>query len=436
MSIVNEYAQRRQLLMEKMGSNAIIIITAAPERIRNADSDYLYRQSSDFYYLTGFSEPEAIAVLLPKRPQGEFILFNRVRDPAQETWTGRRAGQKGAVATYGANEAYPISEFANKLPELLLGREKVVYRIGHDHELDRQITNTIHTLRHRVRMGIVAPYEFVNLDQWLHEMRLIKSPSEIELMRKAAQISVQAHLRAMKICRPGLFEYELEAEILHEFYRNGSRSVAYNSIVGGGENSCILHYNDNNTELKNGDLVLIDAGCEYQYYASDITRTFPVNGKFSAEQKAIYEIVLAAQLEALKASRPGVTLNDVHMVSVQVITEGLVGLGILKGSVNELIEKKAYFPFYMHRVGHWLGLDTHDAGNYKINGEWRKMQAGMLHTVEPGIYIAAETPGVDKKWWNIGVRIEDDVLLTEKGCDVLTKDLPKTVADIESVMKK
>lgn len=430
----DNFAKRRKKLMEFMGENAIAIIASAPERIRSNDCDYPYRQNSDFYYLTGFEEPEAIAVLIPGRPQGEYVLFNRVRDPAKETWYGRRAGQEGAIKHFHADEAYPIAEFAQKLPELLLGREKICYAIGQQSELDHQITYAIQTLRSKVRLGIVAPHEFINLDQWLHEMRLIKDPSEINLMRKAAEISVQAHKRIMQICKPGMVEYELEAELLHEFFRRGSRFPAYNSIVGAGANSCILHYVENNAVMKDGDLILVDAGCEYQYYASDITRTFPVNGKFTPEQKAIYEIVYEAQQAALAEAKPGSTLDRVNGTATRVIVEGLVSVGILRGNVDSLIEQKAYFPFYMHRSSHWLGLDTHDMGNYKIGGEWRKLQPGMLHTVEPGIYIADTIPNVDKRWHNIGVRIEDDVLITEKGCENLSAGAPKKIEDIEALM--
>jgi Xaa-Pro aminopeptidase len=286
-----------------------------------------------------------------------------------------------------------------------------------------------------VRFGVVAPHEFINLEQWLHEMRLLKSAAEIALMRQAAKISAQAHVRAMQTCKPGMYEYQLEAEISHEFYRQGSRAPAYNSIIAGGENACILHYNENNMALNDGELVLIDAGCEYQHYASDITRTFPVNGRFSGEQRAVYDVVLAAQTAALAQVRPGNTLEMVHMASVRAIVEGLVQLGILRGNVDDLIAQKAHFPFYMHRVGHWLGLDTHDVGNYKLQGDWRALQPGMTHTVEPGIYIAAHIPNVDKKWHNIGVRIEDDVLVTQQGCEVLTAAVPKSAAEIEALMK-
>lgn len=429
-----EFAQRRRELMQKIGSNGIAIIAAAPESLRNADSHYPYRQDSDFYYLTGFNEPEAVMVLLPGRAQGEFLLFNRKRDQAQETWTGLRAGQTGAINTYQANEAFPINIFLEKLPELLIGREKVYYTIGRCEKFDQQIISTINQLQNKVRMGVVAPSDFMSLDQILHEMRLIKSAEEIALMRKAAQISAKAHVAAMRSCKPGLYEYQLEAKLLAEFYDAGSRFPAYNSIVGSGANSCILHYGDNSAKLKEGELVLIDAGCEYENYASDITRTFPVNGRFSAEQRAIYEIVLQAQLAAIAEVKPGSTLEQIHEMTVKILVEGLVKLKILTGNVDELIEKKSYLLFYMHRTSHWLGLDTHDAGKYKLNGEWRKLMPGMVLTIEPGLYFSANIPNLDKKWHNIGVRIEDDILVTKNGCEVLSKDAPKSVAEIEKIV--
>jgi Xaa-Pro aminopeptidase len=395
---ISEFIRRRQQCIQAMEPNTAAIIMAAPECLRNGDAHYAYRQKSDFYYLTGFSEPEAILLLLPGRAEGETVLFNRERDPAKEVWTGRRVGQAGACENYGVDEAYPISEYQTKLPELLQGR-----------------------------------YE-ISLDSSIHEMRLFKSPAEIMTMRKAAEISVQAHLRAMRICQPGMFEYELEAELLHEFYRQGSRAEAYTSIVGSGENSCILHYVDNNSVIKNGDLVLIDAGCEYECYASDITRTFPANGRFNTEQRAIYEIVLQAQLAAIAAVKPGVAWNTFQTTCVRVITSGLLELGLLKGNLEDLIAQKAYFPFYMHGAGHWLGLDVHDAGNYNIEGKPRNIEPNMVFTVEPGIYIAPHTPNVDPKWWNIGVRIEDDILVTANSCEVLSGALPKTVSDIEALM--
>lgn len=432
----NEYAARRKALMEKIGKDGIAIIATPAEANRNGDTDYPYRSNSDFLYLTGFAEPEAILVLIPGRKEGEFILFNRERDPVMETWNGRRAGQEGAVKNFGANQAFPIKDFVTKLPELLLGRQKICYSIGKYAALDQDILTAINKLKSRVRFGVVSPIEFVNIDQWVHALRHKKSSAEIELMEKAANISAKAHIRAMQACKPGMYEYELEAELLYDFYRHGSRFPAYGSIVGAGENSCILHYQENNTQLKDGDIVLIDAGCEYHGYSSDITRSFPANGRYSPEQRAIYEIVLAAQQAGIAMAKPGVTLDQIHMTCVKILVEGLVKLGILKGNVDELIQNKAYMQFYMHRTGHWLGLDTHDVGNYRLHEDWIPFEPGFVFTVEPGIYISPNTPNVDKKWWNIGIRIEDDVVITENGCKVLSAAVPKTIEEIEALMAK
>ncbi len=431
---MTEFAKRRKQLMECIGPNNIAILSAAPSVARNYYHEYPFRQHSDFYYLTGFEEPEAVLVLAPKRKAGEFILFNRVRDREKEIWDGYRAGQEGACKMYGADQAFPIHELANKLPELLEGRNEVHYPIGHDRQFDDVILKAVNQMRGKVRQGVQAPITFIDVNPSLHALRLLKSPHEIALMRKAAEISAEAHLRAMQVCKPGMNEYQLEAEITYEFQRNGARFHAYTPIVGSGANTCILHYNSNNQVIKNGDMVLIDAGCEYQYYASDVTRTFPANGRFSTEQKAIYEIVLEAQLAGIKAVRPGVAWPVIDEICVKIITQGLIDVGLLKGKLSALIDKKAYFPFYMHRSGHWLGLDTHDAGGYKIGDKWRKLEAGMVRTVEPGIYISADIPGVHKRWHNIGVRIEDDILVTTKGCDVLSHAAPKTVKEIETIM--
>lgn len=429
-----EFAKRRKQLMQKVGPDSIVILTAAPAVARNHYHEYPYRQNSDFYYLTGFEEPEAVLVLTPKRKGGEFILFNRVRDREKEIWDGYRAGQEGARKTFGADVAYPIAELSKKLPELMEGRNQIYYTLGVDKEFDNVVLDAVNQLRVRIRSGVQSPLEFIDIKSVLDEMRLIKSPAEIALMRKAAEISADAHIRAMKFCKPGVNEYQLEAEITHEFQRQGARFCAYTPIIGSGSNSCILHYNSNNQVIKNGDMVLIDAGSEYQNYASDVTRTFPANGRFSPEQKAIYEIVLAAQLAGIKAVRPGTPWPKIDEICVKIITQGLVDVGLLKGIVDDLIAKQAYFPFYMHRSGHWLGLDTHDAGRYKVADKWRKLAPGMVRTVEPGIYISADIPGVHKRWHNIGVRIEDDVVVTKTGCQVLSENVPKTVNEIETIM--
>ncbi len=433
---MTEFARRRKELMQKIGPDGIVILSAAPSVRRNHYHEYPYRQNSDFYYLTGFKEPDAVVILAPKRKNGEFILFNRVRNREEEIWDGYRAGQEGARKIFGADEAFPIDELEEKLPELFANREKIHCVLGAAPGFDKMILRAINTVRGQVRSGVEAPTSIVDIRPTLHEMRLIKSPAEIALMRKAAEISADAHIRAMQTCKPGVYEYHLEAEMTHEFQRQGARSHAYTPIVGSGANACILHYITNEEKIKNGDMVLIDAGAEYDYYASDVTRTFPANGRFTDEQRAIYDIVLAAQLAGIKAVKPGTAWNQIDDIVIKVITEGLIDIGLLKGKLTDLIEKKAYFPFYMHRSGHWIGLDTHDAGRYKIQDKWRKLVPGMVRTVEPGIYISADTPGVHKRWHHIGVRIEDDVVVTEKGHDVLSHAAPKTIEDIEALMAK
>ncbi len=431
---MSEYAKRRKEFMKQIGPQGIAILTSAPIARRNGDSDYAYRQQSDLYYLTGFNEPEAVAILAPKRAAGEFILFNRVRDRDKEIWEGVRAGQDGARKQFHADEAFPFADLEKMLPDLLDKREQIYYPIGIDKNFDKIILNSMNKVRGKIRNGMSAPLSVVDLTETIHEMRLIKSSAEINLMRKAAQISAQAHVRAMKFCKPGVSEYQLEAEIMHEFQKNGARYPAYSCIVGGGANSCILHYISNDQVIKKDDIVLIDAGAEMDLYAADITRSFPANGRFSPEQRAVYDIVLKSQLAGLKAVKPGAAWPSVQEAIVKVITTGLVEIGILKGNVKELIDKQAYFPFYMHKSGHWLGLDVHDAGRYKINGKWRTLQPGMVLTVEPGIYISADNDNVDERWHNIGVRIEDDVLVTSTGYEVLSKDAPKDADEIEALM--
>jgi len=429
-----EYKKRRRELMAHMEPNSIAVLSSGDEILRNGDSHFAFRQNSDLYYLTGFKEAQCCLVLIPGRKQGECLLFCQEKDPLKELWNGRLMGPDQAVATLGVDDAFPISDIDDILPGLIEGRERVYYAMGRDEHFDHKVMEWVKVIRSKVRSGVHSPGEFLVLDHLLHELRLVKSAAEINVMRESGQIAVRAHKRAMAVCKPGMYEYELEAEYLHEFARSGCREPAYNSIVASGENACILHYNENNAQMKKGDLVLIDAGCEYEYYASDITRTFPVGGKFSKEQKAIYELVLKAQLEAIKVVKPGNHWDDPHKVTVQVITEGSGQTGILKGKVASLIKKGAYKDFYMHRAGHWIGMDVHDVGDYKIDGNWRLLEPGMVLTVEPGIYIAAGNKKVDKKWWDIGVRIEDDVAVTAEGHEVLTDGLPKTVKDIESHM--
>ncbi|OUS10106.1 Xaa-Pro aminopeptidase [Gammaproteobacteria bacterium 54_18_T64] len=429
-----EFARRRKDLMAMIGKNAIAIVPAAVEQTRSRDTLYPYRQSSDFHYLSGFPEPEAVLVLIPGRAQGQFIVFCRERDRERETWDGYRAGPEGACEQYGADDAFPIADIDDILPGLLEGKAKVYSAIGKDKDFDQQLMEWVNSVRAKARTGAVSPGEFVDLDHLLHESRLFKKPAELKLMRKAAKISAEAHCRAMRASKPGLNEYQLQAEIEHTFAMEGASFPAYTSIVGGGDNACILHYVENNQPLNDGDLVLIDAGCEYQYYAADITRTFPVNGRFSPEQKAIYELVLKAQLAGIEAAQAGNHWDAPHQATVKVITAGLVKLGLLKGSVKKLIAAGAYSEFYMHRAGHWLGMDVHDVGDYKVDGEWRLLEPGMVMTIEPGIYIAPDCKKVAKKWRGIGVRIEDDVAITRKGTEVLTAGVPKTVAEIEALM--
>lgn len=429
-----EFTRRRKQLMAMMEDNSIAILPAAPERTRSRDTEYSFRQDSDFYYLSGFAEPESVLVLIPGREHGQYVLFCREKDREKEIWNGYRAGPEGACAQYGADDAFPIDDIDDILPGLIEGRERVYYGMGKDADFDHQVMVWINAIRAQVRTGAIPPGEFLDLDHLLHDMRLYKSAAEGRILKRAGEISAEAHARAMRACKPGVYEYQLEAEIHHEFAMNGARFPAYNTIVGGGDNGCILHYVDNSEALKDGDLVLIDAGCELDYYAADITRTFPVNGKFSKEQRLLYELTLKAQQAAIDAIKPGRHWNEPHEASVQVITEGLVELGLLLGDVPDLIETEAYKEFYMHRIGHWLGMDVHDVGDYRVGGQWRVLEPGMCMTVEPGIYVAPDNAGVDAKWRGIGIRIEDDVLITKDGCDVLTADVPKTVAEIEALM--
>lgn len=430
---MNEFVKRRRQLMRMMGNDGIAIIASAPEKIRSRDTHYPFRQDSDFWYLTGFPEPEAVAVLVPGRKTAEYILFCRERDPEKETWHGRRAGQEGAVAHYGADDAFPIEDIDDILPGLMENRERVHYTMGAHPDFDRRVIGWVKRLREQLRSESGTPHEFISLDPFLHDLRLYKSPAELKLMRQAAQITVTAHERAMRAVRPGMMEWEIEAELLHEFRRHGG-TAAYPSIVGGGENGCILHYVENNRVLNDGELLLVDAGCEYQNYASDVTRTYPINGKFSPEQRALYDIVLEAQSAAINAIRPRAHWNEAHDAAVKVITQGLVKLGILKGRVPQLLKDQAYRPFYMHKTGHWLGLDVHDVGDYKVGDHPRELEPGMVMTVEPGIYIAADAAGVDRKWWNIGIRIEDDVLVTKSAHEVLSAGGVKDPDEIEQFM--
>ncbi len=430
----SEFERRRRQLMRMVGKGGIAILPAAPVRMRSRDVEYRYRQDSDFYYLTGFAEPESVAVLVPGRPQGEYLLFCRERHAERELWDGRRAGQDGAIADFGADDAFPIDDIDDIIPGLIEGCDRVYYTMGMYSDFDSRIADWVNSLRTGAARGLHTPTEFVALDHLLHDMRLYKSRSEISAMRKAAKVAVTAHKRAMQIARPGVYEYEVEAEFRHEFRRN-SAWVSYSPIVGGGANACTLHYVENGDVLKDGDLLLIDAGCELDYYASDITRTFPVNGRFSPEQRAVYEIVLEAQVAAIEKTVKGNHWNDPHDAAVRVITRGLKKLGLLDGTPAKLIKDGAYRQFYMHRTGHWLGMDVHDVGDYKVGDEWRVLENGMVTTVEPGIYIPNKR-NIPKRFRNIGVRIEDDVAVTNRGPDVLSKGLLKDPDEIEAFMAR
>ncbi|HTV50978.1 MAG TPA: Xaa-Pro aminopeptidase [Steroidobacteraceae bacterium] len=428
-----EFARRRRQLMRIMGRDAIAIVPGAPVRQRNNDVEYPYRQDSDFFYLTGFNEPESVAVLIPGREHAEYVLFVRDRDPEREIWDGKRAGTEGAMREYGAQDAFPIADIDEILPGLMENRERVFYAMGTHPEFDQRVVGWLNSLRAQARHGRHPPQEFVALDHVLHDLRLYKSRAEVGLMREAARIAAGAHLRAMRRCRPGRSEYEIAAEIVHEFHRHNAQT-SYQPIVGGGANACILHYRENDQPLRAGDLLLIDAGCEFQCYASDITRTFPVNGRFSPAQRAIYELVLEANLAAIAKVRPGNTWNEPHQAAVRVITQGLVKLGLLSGRVATLEREGAYRRFFMHRTGHWLGMDVHDVGDYKVGEEWRLLEPGMVLTIEPGIYISSAQRRVRREFRNIGVRIEDDVVVTRDGAEVLSRDAPKDPDAIESVM--
>jgi Xaa-Pro aminopeptidase len=429
----SQYAKRRRQLMRLAGDDAIVIIPAAPERIRSRDTHYPYRQDSDFWYLTGFAEPEAVLVLIPGRSHGEALLFCRERDPAREAWDGPRAGPEGAVDGYGMDDAYPIDDLDEILPGLLEGRSRVYYHFGRDTEFDLKLIGWLNRVRALMRMGAQPPHEFLELGHLLDEMRLFKDREELKLMQRAADISVEAHRAALRTARPGVYEYQLQAALEHVF-RHHEAEPAYGSIVGAGANACVLHYRANNAQAKDGDLVLIDAGAEYRGYAADITRTFPVNGRFSREQRALHDLVAAAQRAALVQARPGRPYEAGHLAAVETLTDGLLSLGLLKGTLKQNIADGHYKRFYLHKTGHWLGLDVHDVGDYRIDNESRLLEPGMVFTIEPGLYINAEDKSVPAKWRGIGIRIEDDVLITKDGHKVLTDKLPRTADDTEAAM--
>ena len=432
----SEFKRRRRQLMGMMGAGSVAILPTSKEAVRNRDVHHPFRPDSDFYYLTGFAEPEAVLVLVPGRTHGEYILFCREKDTTKEMWDGYRAGLEGAVADFGADDAFPITDLDDILPGLLEERERVFFAMGSDPTFDKRVSDWVSQIRSRARAGVHGPIEFLALDHFLHDMRLYKSRAETTMMRRAARLSAAAHVELMRQCEPGMHEYQLASLFRHHCQMNGADQLAYPSIVGGGNNGCILHYVENSEALQDGDLVLIDAGCELGYYASDITRTFPVNGRFSDPQRALYELVLEAQLAAIDKVRPGNHWNDPHRAAVRVLTKGLLKLGLLRGTLAKALKAESYTRFFMHRTGHWLGMDVHDVGDYKVDGHWRELERGMVLTIEPGLYIPRGSKGVAKKWQGIGIRIEDDVLVTSKGPDVLSRDAPKTVEQIEALMAR
>ena len=428
---MSEFAARRTQLLEAIGEG-VAVFPAAPLAVRNRDVEHPYRQDSDLYYLTGLDEPESVLVLTNQHEEHRVVLFVRPKKREREIWDGPRAGVEGAVEAFGADVAFPIDELPKRLPDYLGNVERLHYRLAQNDEADAQLFDCLNLLRRGGRRGVTAPETIIDSSVHLHEMRLRKSDDELAIMRRAAAITKEAHLRAMQIARPGMHEYEIDAELLHIFRKHGSERPAYESIVGSGPNATILHYRAGDRVLEDGELLLIDAGCELGYYASDVTRTFPVNGKFSDEQRAVYEVVLRAQKGCIDQVKPGVTLEALHTGAVRSITEGLVDIGVLEGDVDALIADKKYEPFYMHRTSHWLGMDVHDVGHYYMAGEHRPLEPGFVLTVEPGVYIATDAESVDERWRGIGIRIEDDVLVTKNGHDVLTGDIPKEIDDIEA----
>jgi Xaa-Pro aminopeptidase len=426
-----EYKNRRKELMRRLSSDAVAILPAAAEKIRNGDAHYRFRQDSDFYYLTGFLEPDALLVMT----SGRSVLFHLPRDPLQEQWTGKRLGPEDACSVLGVDDAFSSMEIDKKIPELLENKKTIYYVMGRYPAWEERIQTAWQRVKGLTRRGVAAPDVFCDLAPLLGEMRLFKSADEMNLMRRAAEISVGGHHRAMSTCRQATHEYQVEAELLYEFTRQGSRNVAYDSIVAGGAHACILHYTENNQLLNPGDLLLVDAGAEYENYASDITRTYPLNGRFTPEQRSIYDLVLHAQQRGMSKIKPGCLWNEIQTTVLEILTQGLVELGLLSGSVSELLERGSYRPFYMHNSGHWLGLDVHDTGAYKIGEKWRPLEPGMVLTVEPGLYITPGTPNVDPRWYGIGVRIEDDVHVTPEGYENLTAGLPIEATELEAIVR-
>ncbi len=427
----NEFKRRRKHLLQMTGTDAVVMLSAAADRIRNNDVYYPYRQDSDFYYLSGFNEPDAVMLLVPAEDGDKSIMFCRERDATRETWDGPMIGLEGATGKFGIDEAYSIKQLDKRMPAYLENRDKVVYNMGKDSDFDRKVMSWLKQIRGK--KGVHAPEELIAVDHELHEMRLYKSTAEMALMRKSAEVACQAHIRAMQVCQPELNEAHLHAEILHTLTQNLCET-SYQPIVAAGDNACVLHYVANNQPIKDGDLVLIDAGAEFQGYASDITRTFPANGKFTAEQKALYDIVLEAQKAAIEIAIPGKQHIDSHDEAVRVITEGLIDIGLLEGPVEDRIEDESFGDFYIHKTGHWLGLDVHDVGEYKVDGHSRALEPGMVLTIEPGIYIRPDNTSVDECWRGIGIRIEDDIAITKDEPEVLSAGVPKTTQEIEDIM--
>lgn len=423
------FSKRREAFIQKIGEEGIAVFPAAPD----TDERHIYRQDADFYYLTGFEEAESVAVLYKNDSGPQFVLFNQPENAQAAIWTGNLAGQAGACHLYGANHSYPISEMEKILLRLFEGKQKIYYPIGRYSSFDHLIMRLFKKMQSKQKSGSIFPIGWLNSDALLHDLRLIKDKEEIECMRRAAKISADAHQKIMKLCRPGMYEYELKACLLSEFIRHGATEEAYPTIVGGGRNGCVLHYNQNRDVLKAGELVLVDAGASYEYYAADITRTFPVDGRFTREQASIYQLVLEAQLAVIECIKPGVPFMELQRIAVTVLTEGLITLGFLKGPLPQLLETKAYSTFFMHGVSHWLGICVHDVGNYKMAGQSRILEPGMVLTVEPGLYLSEDRLDLLPEWKNIGVRIEDDVLVTEDGCEVLSQDAPKTIPEIEAL---
>jgi len=429
------FEQRRKKFLEQMKENSVAVFKNSSETIRNNDVTYKHRTESDFYYLTGFSEPDSVLVLTPSHPEHKYILFVRPRDPNKETWYGKRAGVEGAMKDFGADIAYSIEQLDEKLAEYLKV-DSLYYTLGKYHDFDQKIISMVSNLRSKIRAGASYPSEIIETNSIVHEMRLIKDSSEIEAMKKSLSITKEAYFETMKALKPEMFEYEIEA-IFQNTFRKHNASSSYESIVGGGANATILHYIENNKQLQDGELLLIDAAAEYNFYASDITRTFPVSGKFTEAQKEIYNVVLKAQLAAIEMAQVGNRFMDVNNKAIEVLTQGLVDLGILKGDVTELIKTEAYKKFYMHKIGHWLGMDVHDVGRYaEKNGESKVLKSGIMMTIEPGLYIPEDSEGVDSKYLGIGIRIEDDILITKNGNENLSKDIPKTVEEIEALMSR